>query len=351
MATPATYFNNTIIDPSAGLELIDGKGEGIEATRYVFGALDVLDPDRRDQVERLRRGGEEVSSHCLRRSPNFVPRCTITPVEVWIEQMPLELVPDGVRSVEVKDASLEIVSSGNVIHNILRGKPLRSIRTYPGEELGGIVSPVGIMELTALLGVEWESGEAQRIQHEFFPADWPLPTPLRLIDERVAERFNAHPGVATDMRRSIAQSRRWAQARLQAEHVLLDTGTRHEHTYTYSPIARHLCEQLEVTPRDQGWETMMAQSNAKLTAAIAEGMAANGGNNANTSLDINALAAAIATATIQALNASKTVEQVKDEGVKMMNCEHCGEEIKVAGKSFHYGRWCPVLHPKDEVAE
>jgi hypothetical protein len=80
-------------------------------------------------------------------------------------------------------------------------------------------------------------------------------------------------------------------------------------------------------------------------------MAANGGNNANASLDINALAAAIATATIQALNASKTVEQVKDEAVKMMNCEHCGEEIKVAGKSFHYGRWCPVLHPKDEVAE
>lgn len=345
MATPATYFNNTINDPSAGLELIDGKGDGIEATRYVFLALDVLDPDRRDQVERLRRGGEEVSSHCLRRSPNFVPRCTITPVEMWIEQMPLELVPDGVRSVEVKDASLEVVSSGNVIHNILRGKPLRSIRTYPGEELGGIISPVGIMELTALKGVEWESGEAQAIQNEFFPTSWPLPVPLRLIEERLTERHSAHPAVTDDMLRSVGQSRRWAQARLQSEHVLLDTGTRHEHTYTYSPIARHLCAQLEMTPRDQGWETMMAQSNSQLATAIATGMGQQ------TGLDINALATAIATAIVAAQEQGKTVEQVKDEIAKTYTCEHCNEEVKVAGKGFHIGKHCKALHPKAETAE
>lgn len=346
MATPAQYVSNTIVDPSAGLELVDGKGDGIEATRYVFLALDVLDPDRRDQVERLRRGGEEVSSHCLRRSPNFVPRCVITPVEVWIEQMPLELVPDGVRSVEVKDASLEVMSSGNVIHNILRGKPLRSIRTYPGEEMGGILSPVGIMELTALQGVEWESGEVQAIQHEFFPSDWPLPTSLRLIEERITERYGAHSGAAGDMLRSTAQSRRWAQARLQSEHVLLDTRTRHEHTYTYSPIARHLCAQLEMTPRDQGWETMMAQSNSQLAQAIAGGMAQT-----NPAMTTEQLIAAVTAAVIAAQQAGKTVEQVKDEVPKTYTCEHCGDEVKVAGKGFHVGRHCRVLHPRDEVVE
>lgn len=345
MATPAMYLN----DPSAGLEIIDQRGEGIEATRYVFLAMDVLDPDRRE-VEHLRKGGEEVSSHCLRRSPNFVQRCTITPVEMWVEHMPLELVPDGVRSVEVKDTSLALSNDGSsrsVIQNMLRGKPLRSIRVYPGEEMNDIIGTyqkVGIVELEGLKGVEWADGIAQGLQEEFFPSNWLIPVALRAVEERITDARNAHPRVADDMLRSISQSRRWAQARLQAEHVLLDTRTRHEWTYTYSPIARNLLAQLEMTPRDQGWETMMAQSQAQMTAAIAQGMTA--GNNGN--IDINALAAAIATATVAAMNAHKTVEQVQDEAPRMYTCEHCGDEVKLSGKGIHTGIHCRVLHPKVE---
>lgn len=349
MATPQRIID----DPSHGLELVDGRAEGVEATRYVYLALDVLDPDRRDQIERLRRGGEEVNSHCLRRTPNFVPRCFITPVEQWVEHMPLHAVPEGVRSVEVKDASLEppIMTATEAMRMMTRGRPLRSIRTYPGDEMSDIVEAnarVGTTELSALRGVEWDTGEAQRLQEEFFPASWPLPTALRLIEERVRDRYSVHPAVAEDMQRSHRASRRWAQARLQAEHVLLDTRKEHQWTYTYSPIARSLLAQLEMTPRDQGWETMMAQSNAQLTAAIAQGMASS---NLAGGLDINALAAAIATATVQAINTNKTVEQVKDEAAKSWTCEHCGEEMKITSKGFHLGRHCSVLHPKPETPE
>lgn len=347
-------IQNMFHDPTLGLEIIDRQGEGIEATRHVFLGMDVLDPERRE-VEHLRRGGEEVSSHCLRRTPNFVPRCFITPVEMWVEHMALERVPDGVRSVEIKDSSLELPTGGDsrtVIHNMLRGKPLRSIRTYPGEELSDIIGTyqkVGIVELEALKGVEWESGEAQRLQNEFFPANWPLPVALRLVEERIRDAYNAHPKVAEDMLRGCAQSRRWAQARLQAEHVLLDTRTRHEWTYTYSPIARSLLAQLEMTPRDQGWETMMAQSQAQMTAAIAQGM--TGGNG---QIDVNALATAIATATIQAMNLNKTVEQVKDEAasVKEYACKGCGEVFDTPqGKSIHERQWCKVLNVPTETSE
>jgi hypothetical protein len=331
------------------LEIIDHRGEGIEATRYVFLGLDTLDPDRRDQVQHLRRGGEEVTSHCLRRTPNFVPRCFITPVEIWVEHMPLEHVPDGSRSVEVKDGSLAVVaSSGNVVHNILRGKPLRSLRTYPGEEMDGITETyqkIGIVELDTLRGTEWETGEAQRLQAEFFPADWLVPIPLRLVEEQITARYNVHPLIGETMLRGCGQSRRWAQARLQAEHVLLDTRTRHEWTYTYSPIARSLLAQLEMTPRDQGWEPMMAQSNIHLAQAIA-----NTQGGAGAGMDVNALATAIATAIITAqqqnLTPKQAVEQVQDEAPKMITCPACGEDVKAAGIGLHKSRWCRVLHPK-----
>lgn len=351
MATPQRIIN----DPTAGLELIDRQGEGIEATQYVFLALDALDPERRE-AEHLRRGGEEVSSHCLRRTPNFVPRYFITPVEIWVEHMALERVPDGVRSVEVKDNSLELVGgdSRSVIQNILRGKPLRSIRTYPGEEISDIIGTyqkVGIVKLDALSGTEWDAGEAQRLQDEFFPAGWLLPSALRVGEEQIRDRYNVHPLVAEDMLRSCAQSRRWAQARLQAEHVLLDTRTRHEWTYTYSPIARSLLSQLEMTPRDQGWETMMAQSNSKMTEVMAQAMASGGGSG----LDINALATAIATAIITAQNAGKTVEQVQDEApaiAKEYLCSGCGDQFtSPQGKSMHERLHCKVLNPTTETTE
>lgn len=348
MATPMTAPPTYVFDdPSKGLELIDGKGEGVEVTRYVWLGLDALDPDRREQVTRLERGGEEVVSHCLRRSPNFVPRCTITPVEIWKEDMALEHVPDGTRSVEVRDPSVEVVPI--TVRGMLRGRPLRSVRTYPGEEMGGILSPVGIVELTSLHGIEWDSGEAQRIQHEFFPRDWPLPIELRLVEERIRERYNAHQGVAEDKLRSIARSRRWAQTRIQTEHALMDinrAGKGHEWTYTYTPLGRHLLAQLELNPRDQGWESMMAQSNAQLTTAIAQGM-----TQTNSTMSQAELIAAVTAAVVAAMSAGKTAEQVQDEVPKMFTCEHCGEEMKLTAKSFHIGIHCKVLHPKTDTPE
>lgn len=336
MATPAYLIS----DPTEGLELVDGRAEGTEATRYVFLALDVLDPERRDQMERLRRGGEEVNSHCLRRTPNFVPRCFITPVEQWVEHMPLHAVPEGTRSVEVKDPTLEpaVMTSSEAMRMMTRGRPLRAIRTYPGDEMSditGVYQKVGIVELEALKGTEWDEGIAQRLQEEFFPSNWILPVSLRGIEEQIASRREVHPLVADDMTRGCGQSRRWAQARLQAEHVLLDTRVKHEWTYTYSPIARSLLAQLELTPRDQGFETLMAQGQLEMARAFAS---ASGGS----ALDVNALATAIATAIVSAQTAGKSVEQVKDEiasqpkSVLPFRCNYCDKGFDSAvGKKGH----------------
>jgi len=43
--------------------------------------------------------------------------------------------------------------------------------------------------------------------------------------------------------------------------------------------------------------------------------------------------------------------QSEPETTKTYICEHCGNEVKVAGKGIHLGVHCPVLHPKESTVE
>ena len=269
------------IDETRGLSLVTKDGEHREETRYIWTALDALDPDRKFQLETRRDGGEEVESRCLRRTPNYIPRCELTPLEKWFE-------PIGIPEL-AGDAMKDLVSVGGtpqhqVPENVNPGQffrrhePMMGVPHYPGIDLPLVIEVVGYRgtkEIEALRGVEWESGEAQRIQHAFFPRDWAgridgiLPLPFRVIEDRIKEvGVGEFQTIGEEMRASLDRSRRWAMTRIGVEHGLLQTRQAHQFTYTYSRMAPQLLAQLEMEPRDVGNDT------AKFAKEIATAMMA-----------------------------------------------------------------------------
>lgn len=251
------------IDESRGLTLVHKEGEHREQTRYLFTALDVTDPDRKYQVETVRDGGEEVFSRCLRRTPNYIPRCELTPLETWFEPIGIpELAGDSMKDlVSIGGTEKQIVPPNvNPGQFFRQHEPMMGLPHYPGIDLPLIIEVVGyrgVKEIESMRNIDWESGEAQRIQEAFFPRDWVKPLPLRLIEDRIKE-VSASEGLTSvggEMLASLDRGRRWAMTRIGVEHGLLQTRQAHQFTYTYSRLAPQLLAQLEMEPRDVGNDT------------------------------------------------------------------------------------------------
>lgn len=250
------------IDETRGLTLVTKDGRTREATRYLFTALDALDPDRKYQLATLRAGGEEVASRCLRRTNNYIPRCEFTPLETWFEPLGInELAGDEMQNlVSVgTDAPPDLPPLVNPGQFFRAHQPMMGVPHYPGVDLPLVIEVAGyrgVKEIESLRGIDWESGEAQRIRNEFFPAGSAPIIPFRLIEERIREvgKGELEP-IAGEMLLSVDHSRRWALSRIGVEHGLLQTRTKHDHTYSYSRLAPQLLAQLEMEPKDVGTET------------------------------------------------------------------------------------------------
>lgn len=267
MATPAYR-----IDETKGLTLVTQDGEKRDQTLYLFTALDVIDPDRKRQISTLRDGGEEVKSSCLRRTPNYIPRCELTPLEVWFE-------PIGIAEL-AGDSMKDLVSVGQTITEELppmvnpgqffrRHEPMMGMPHYPGVDIGSVIDLVGyrgVKEIESLKGIDWNTGEAQKIQEAFFPAGWAKTViPLRLIENRIKEvGVGSLRMIGEEKLASCEQSRQWALRRIGIEHGLLATRTKEDWTYSYSTLAPQLLAQLEMSPKDQGSDvTNLAQELVK----------------------------------------------------------------------------------------
>lgn len=243
-------------DPTAGMELTTGDEIALEATRHIFLAGDMIDPHRKDDLPHLAHGGEELANFCLRRTNGYLPRCTITPMEVWAEWLPMEYFPEGVRPLKLKG---EQIVDNNPTGRTLINKPLFGYAHMPGELIIDAIGLAtgerkGIVEIEALRGVDASDPEVTRIQNLFFGPDFPLPIELRLIEQRIALILAAHndpdvKSVARDMLTSCEQFRRWAEGEIGKMNTQLDQRVSHQWTYSYSPKVRMLLKQLEVEPR------------------------------------------------------------------------------------------------------
>lgn len=341
-------FPQARIDDSRGLSLVTKDGAGREQTRYLFTALDVIDPDRKYQLDILRDGGEEVESRCLRRTPNYIPRCEFTPLEPWFEPIGInELAGDSMKDlVSVSNDVAPLVPANvNPGQFFRQHEPMMGLPHYPGNDLPLVIALVGyrgVREISGLRNVDWDSGEARRIQEEFFPRTWDkrqpngqLPVALRVIEDRVKEV--AASGLSTysgDMLLSIEHSRRWATTRIGVENGLLQTRTAHQHTYAYSKTALQLMAQLEIEPRDSGTETSRLAKEIVTALLAAQTVTAAQPQNINE----------IVEAAVKAALLAQSSETVKAESVDVKEyvCDGCGSTFGTPqGLSLHKTRHCP----------
>jgi hypothetical protein len=256
-----------------------------EAVRYLFFPGDVIDSARKEEcrgtlvfkgneggkpVYDVRDsfvfggGGDEVASKCLVRTKGYLRKCRITPLERWVEPIPLELMPEGVTPVGLTPTSGALGSEQGFTSFSpgLYGYP-----KYPGEEIRWITHSAqangrkGIVELTELFDIEWEMFDRSGIQRLFFP-DFPaVPANLREVEEliRAHEPTTVHVGqrtvntgrIQSQMLTACSQFRRWATIRIEAENLLLKVGTTKDGwTYTYSGLAEVILPQLEMARAD-----------------------------------------------------------------------------------------------------
>lgn len=277
---------------TAGLELITGDEVALEATRYIWFAGDVIDPDRKLDLPHLAGGGEELHNVCLRRTGGFLPRCEITAMEFWGETLPLEWFPDGVRPYKLKDTD-PVTEATNLNGRTSIGKPLFFMPMYPGDMIVdalGLASGErkGIIELEILRDVDYDTGESQRMQNLFFPPHFIKPIELRLIQEQIEKVADSvlDPDakvIANSMITSCEQFRRWAQEKIDKCHTQLDTRVSFQWTYRYSSQIRSLMKQLEIEPRNQGAQNfqnsvLQAVQNSGITPEMFAQMEARDAN-------------------------------------------------------------------------
>lgn len=324
------------IDETAGLSLVVKEGEHREQTRYVFTAGDVIEPDRKYQVATLRAGGEEVASRCLRRTPNYIPRCELTPLEPWLEPIGIpELVPEGVRPVTVAQAvQPELPPLVNPTQFFRRNEPMIGIQHFPGEDLPLIIEVTGyrgVKEIESVRNKGWESGEVQALQEEFFPANTDKPIALRLIEDRIREVSLAggiYKQIGDEKLMSCDAFRRWALRRIGVEHGLLNTRTAHQHTYSYSQLAPQLLAQLEMNPRDQG-----SESTELAKAIVGEFLKHQAPSAQPVSVDVEAIVKAV----LMAQGALKQPAAAPE----VFKCDKCEKTFDSSqGLQMHKNRWC-----------
>ena len=246
----------TITDPTAGIELVSGDIVDLRAPRHLFLAANLLDPARQRDIGLL-DGGEELENRCLRRTSGKLPKCEITPLEWWVEWIPMDLFPEGMEhlALSLKDTG-QPEGSGNRIFKPLYGYPYYP--AYAIIDAIGLASgeSKGVVEIENLRGVEY--GKADReLQDLFFPVDYAKPVELRLIGqhiEQVAESV-ADPDAkdtAAFMLASVAQSTEYlgkvvsiAQTQLNQRVI---SGPGFHYTYSLTPKIRSFMAQLEVRP-------------------------------------------------------------------------------------------------------
>ena len=300
-------------DPTRGMSLVSNVNPDREQTRYVFTAGQFLDPERVFQMEHIREagGGEEVQTHCFRRTPGgFLPRGRLTPMETWVDHLPAALIGEGLEgeTVHIQGPMTTETLGMQRRPGMLLGKPLSNVKFYPGDEINSVLRAnqgKGLVEVRALKGVSWYKDEAesepglpQTLNGLFFPFT-PPPT-LRALRERIQQVAAEQAvstlvqGVSRDMLTSCDQFERWAQTILAAEHTLLRQRTKHEHTYTYSPVARELLRQLEMKPQDNILEqASIGGMSAEQFAEVLSKYAPQGGGGMGVA-EIAAIAAQVA---------------------------------------------------------
>lgn len=336
MATPATY-----IDETKGLSLISPDGENREVTLCLFTAGDVIDPDQKRQSSFLRGGGDTADARCLRRTPNYIPRCKFTPFETWFEPVGIaELAGDAMKDLVTVGGAQPGVPEFHAPEQFYRrNEPMKGIPHYPGVDIGSLMDQVGyrgVRQIQSMKGKQWDKGEYIEVQQAFFPDDWEVPPTLRLIENRIKEVGSGYlKNTANELLEACDQFRMWAQERINLEHGLLATRKEHLFTYRYSRLAPQLLAQLEMSPKDSGSDITQLASELVKQLAAAQQPTVQGPILGQT-MDINAIVEQAVKAALLAHGVGAVAAPAE------FICDGCDHEPfdTAQGLAMHKTRWC-----------
>ncbi len=236
------------------------------AKRWVFFALDVIQPERKQELSWLAVGGEESSCPCLMKyGRGFVPRGRAAILEMGGEPIPMRHMGD------LSAVAWQGLPSDNhtTSHNfgfvpVYPGDGLRLLKKYSS------VGRKGLDELTALEGKEWEEchtpiedGILDVVEQAQFGDG--MSKTLRGLEEqikfaKVNDSRIDYGKLSEEQLKLCEDSRNWATRLISIEHGLLKLGHVGEwqggHSYAYSPVIEMLIEQLELKRQDQPIQEM-----------------------------------------------------------------------------------------------
>jgi hypothetical protein len=352
------------------VDFFDHRVVGANIKRWVFFAGDLIVPERKSEIDWLKVGGEEVPSPCLQRyGRNFVPRGLASILELGGEPMPMCHLGDLQSTAWAGIPLNESAAKNNFgFVPVWPGDGLKVMQRYSAHQ-----GKKGIDEVTALRGKEWDEchtedkdGILDVIELACY-GDGMAKT-LRELEDQI--RF----AKITDMRIDVGlykketlqmcdDFRNWAMRKVNQEHGLLKTGSvalsndavgaTGGWSYFYSPVTEMLLFQLEIARQDQPIHEMskMVSALAMQSQQVPQSQGLSAADleliNRNTEALLTKARETDAAriADLEAQLAAKDVVAVADTPTTY-TCEHCNEEVKVAGKGIHAAVHCKVLHPK-----
>lgn len=289
-------------DQTSQFEIVPDDVVDVKATRWLFAAGNTLTRQRIKQTG-FKYGGLDVANRCLKRTAwgngNYLPRLTFTPMELWFEPM-ADVHLAGAVSNGFGQTMTIADSRGNPapVPPGMEGyykNALQRVISYPGHEIRMITTSANTsriceVELKALIGVTYESGIAQQIESLFFPRDFleqalvgeiPQAMVRRRIEEiryRALEGASKSPNMAEmvqscgdDMLESCDLFDGWANKMIGENHSQLRQRTKHEHTFSYSPlVVESLLAQMGVARQDTSTLPMKDSGSADLAQILAE---------------------------------------------------------------------------------
>ena len=347
------------------VDYFDHRTVGANVVRWVFNPLDLIDPQRKAEIEWLAVGGEETSCPCLQRyGRGFMPRGLASILELGGEPIPMRHLGD-LQSVAWAGFPLNDHAVANKFGfvPVYPGDGLKILRRYALND-GGMRK--GIDEIEALRGKEWAechnpegTGILDVLEQAMFGDG--MEKTLAGLENQIKHAKVSDNRIDVGKYKSEAlnmcnDARNWATRKISWEHSLLKVGSvaigndavgaTGGWAYGYSPIGELLLTQLDIPRQDQPLQEMAKmfgnqQSQPQgLSAADMDLVERRMMEQMESRLTLAREADAKRIAELEA-----KLGETNETEVKMYTCEHCNEEMKLTAKGFHIGRHCKVLHP------
>lgn len=373
MATPAKEISEGYPTSGQVFEPPQQSREN-EQPRFITILGSFIEPTTARERSWTRFGGIEASSPCLRYVRNFICKGRITPLlrdtYPWMSADIWEKATQKDASYFPRPVPAGYIPPADPYGNPSKVPVLVGKLAYPGMQIETIVngsanvldrSRRGIVELQSLRGMEFniqtfsDNGstlttdpELWKIQRTIFP-DFPKLPVLVSETRKLLDDASVHTylrATVDEMQTSLDQFEDFAMATVEQTHYTMrESAAKSNAGYIprYTDLDFVLLEQLGMARQDREIRQDAKAPTGKMEELFSQFLQLQIEEKQRNAEREQRLSS---TTTPQVLYDPAVIQSPPEAKSEFYTCEHCGEEVKVRGKSFHIGKWCKVLHPK-----